>query len=148
MKLIASWSTSLLYFTNAQQGAPETWRLRPQRKREVINHYGFSLAYRNMGRFAAGPLFRLHLDSFHGWYKYRWDEQKVYALSVSTFFERSKTIDFSYIVHLEHQGFLGAPVDDSRQLIPRIETFKTGKHTQNQLMVTINTASQWLPTTR
>lgn len=232
--LIVSWTSSLVYFSDAQHflaynkdyiintiGAPEIWRLRPQKKNEVITHPGFNLDYRNMGRFAAGPLFLLKelqkydffwkidvdsfllaevkedpfvimkqhgiklgyvdqhadnptvvdnlesafreylainrtvmkdprrvfplpdaaynawnfygcsiwgdlnffrsneyqslfsfLDTFHGWYKYRWDEQKVYAFAISTYFERAKSFDFSTIVHLEHQGYLGTPKDD------------------------------------
>lgn len=50
----------------------------------------------------------LHLFQFfdrrHGWFKYRWDEQKIYAFYVALYLDASE-VEFMEYVQIEHQGW-------------------------------------------
>ena len=90
----------------------EEFSLTPKQPRLIVDSQGRYRRTNFYGCFLAAQteFFRrpeyLHLfqyfDRRHGWFKYRWDEQKIYAFYVALYLDESE-VEFMDYVRIEHQ---------------------------------------------
>lgn len=85
-----------------------TWsdRVFPNGKYNNWNYYGFSI----MGKlsfFRSQEFYSIfeYLDPLGGWYKHRWDEQKVISFAMAAFRTSSDVQNVASIIPIYHQGF-------------------------------------------